>query len=118
MTQLHISSLLSEDSSETRLGNVGLMSHLSHARGPDIGDGAAGHSGEHGAHRVPEQWQRELFGELGIIKISSVLEQQVRVVPLLKGEAVILDDFQAVVSPFPIEKHVSCKELDKEETEI
>ena len=50
--------------------------------------------------------------------IISVLEHQVRVVPLLEGEAVILDNFQAVISPFPIEKHVSCKELDKEEAEI
>ena len=52
------------------------------------------------------------------LSIISVLEHQVRVVPLLEGEAVILDNFQAVISPFPIEEHVSCKELDKEEAEI
>ena len=48
----------------------------------------------------------------------SILEHKVRVVPLLEAKAVILNHFQAVVSPFPIEEHVSCKELDKEETEI
>ena len=71
---------------------------LSHPGSSDIGDGAGGHGGEDGAHRVSEP--------------------KLRVISLLQGVSVVLDHFPAVQLKLVIQKSVRSEELEKQQRKV
>lgn len=71
---------------------------LRHPGRPDIGDGAGGHGGEDGAHRV--------------------LQAELRVVSVLQGVSVVLHHLPAVQLKLVVEKSVRGEELEKQQGKV
>ena len=71
---------------------------LSHPARPDIRDGAGGHRGEDGAHRVPQT--------------------ELRVISLLQGVSVVLNNLPAVQLKLVVEESVRSEELEKQQGKV